>query len=390
MNLRTALLTLCSLIVVASSSVLAQDRIRIEGVTDPSKLIPLSISGYSGEVEAVLKFDLEVAGFQLVGREESRFHLAGSNAGVVEGVLTERATKTALLANRYTGGNTRYQAHHLADDIVQKVTGTPGIARTRIAFKGQNGKETEIYVADYDGANAVPVSRDGALIAAPAWVASREQILYTSYKSGYADIVFHDLRSSERKIIASYPGLNTSPAVSPDGRRLAMILSKGGSPDLYVADLDGRNLKQLTKTREEEASPCWSPDGKTICFVSAARGPAALYLIGPEGGEMRRLVTKGVAGRAATEPDWSPDGKWIVFTVNRGRESDICMVPAGGGDVITLTSGEDPSWAPNSRTIIFTRKVRGRSVLSLLDVPTKRVKDVAQNLGSCSQPSWAK
>jgi TolB protein len=235
----------------------------------------------------------------------------------------------------------------------------------------------------------VPVTRDGSLVAAPAWVPGKNQLFYTSYRSGYPDIYFQDLSSGNRRVIAKYPGLNTSAAVSSDGTRLAMILSKGGSPDLYVADIDGSNLRQLTKTKEDESSPCWSPDGKTICVVSAVSGRPALYLVAASGGDMRRLSTAGAL--TVTEPDWSPDGKWIAFTALRGRQFWICVVPAGGGDTVFLAEGEDPSWAPNSRTIIFSRTDGNRRrILSLLDVPTKRVKDVLQNSGNWSQPSWAK
>ena len=43
----------------------------------------------------------------------------------------------------------------------------------RIAFKGESSGNTEIYVADYDGANPAPVTRDRALVAAPCWVPAR-------------------------------------------------------------------------------------------------------------------------------------------------------------------------------------------------------------------------
>ena len=63
-------------------------------------------------------------------------------------------------------------------------------------------------------------------------------------------------------------GSNISPAPSPDGSKVAMILDKDGWVDLYVADADGGNLKRLTKSPEDESSPCWSPDGKWICFAT--------------------------------------------------------------------------------------------------------------------------
>ena len=92
-----------------------------------------------------------------------------------------------------------------------------------------------------------------------------------------------------------------------------------------------------------------------------------------------------------TEPDWSPDGKWIAFTAQY-RDFAICIIPANGGDAITLTAGEDASWAPNSRTLVFARRHGGHYTLSLLDVFTKQVKDVSRISGSNSQsqPSWAR
>ena len=109
-----------------------------------------------------------------------------------------------------------------------------------------------------------------------------------------------------------------------------------------------------------------------------------------DGGEIHRLRTTLVSN--PSEPDWSPDGKWIAFTSQAG-EFDICIVPAEGGEAKILVPGEDPSWASNSRTIVFARRSKnGRRTLSLLDVPTKQVKDIPQVSGSssCSQPGWAK
>jgi Tol biopolymer transport system component len=72
------------------------------------------------------------------------------------------------------------------------------------------------------------------------------------------------------------------------------------------------------------------------------------------------------------------------------RNFEICVVPAEGGEAKLYTAGEDPTWAPNSRTLMFTRRVGSRRVLSLLDVPTKQIKDAPHISGSCSQPAWAR
>lgn len=352
------------------------------------KPIPIALVGYTGEVARVLQFDLYVVGFATVGESTAQYTLRGSNNGQVEGRLTDNISKAVKFGKAYSGGSLRAQAHALADDVVLAVTGKKGIASTKIAFKVTRGQNSEIYVSDYDGYDAKAVTHDGTVVAAPNWMPGTRRLYYTTYKFGNADIVWHDLGTGERKIFARYTGSNISPAVAPDGRHVAMILSKGGSPDLYVADPDGGNLRQLTRTREDESSPCWSADSRTLCYATKMGGRRVLATIPASGGTPRRLPTSGVAN--PSEPDWSPDGKWIAFT-SQMRNFEICVVPAGGGEVKLYVSGEDPVWAPNSRTLIFTRRsANGGRVLSLLDVPTKQFKDVPQNLGNCSQPTWAR
>ena len=369
---------------------LAQDEIRIPKFTWQlnEKPIPIAVSGFSGEADQALKFDLEVMGCKLVPPGEAQFWVAGSSNERVEGRLTDQVSKAQLLAKAYTGGTLRAQAHALADDIVALLPNRGrGIAQTRIAFKVDTGANSEIYIADYDGHNARAVTQDRTIVAAPVWVPGQLELYYTSYKFGNPDIFHHDLGTGARRAFARYSGLNTSAAVSPDGRRVAMILSKGGSPDVYVSDADGGGLKRLTATREDESSPCWSPDGQWICFAGKSKGRRALYQVPASGGDAQRISVGGVS--SPSEPDWSPDGKWIVFTAQMGG-FEICVVPAEGGTATVLVSGEDPSWAPNSRNVIFARRTSNGRVLSLLDVPTKQVKDVARISGSCSQPSWAR
>jgi TolB protein len=373
-------------LLICSVWLLAQDEFDINR-SGGVKRIPISLEGYSGEVLSVLQFDLDIQGFEVTNAEKAQFLVSGNNNSSVVGRVIDRINKASLLAKEYTGGTPRSEAHSLSDDIVEKVTGRKGIARTKIAFKAENGPNSEIYVADYDGHNAIAVTQDHTITRDPAWVPGRRMLYYTSYKAGNPDIYSHDLQSGTRRTFARYPGLNSGAGPSPDGRRVALVLSKGGSPDIYVCDADTSNLKQLTKTKEAESSPCWSPDGQTICFSSRAEGTSALFLVSANGGSMRRLGTAGASN--CTEPDWSPDGKLIVFTRLAGT-FEICIVPASGGSVTPLVAGEDPSWAPNSRTVIFTRRVKGKRVVSLLDVPTKQTKDIQQTSGSCSQPSWAK
>ncbi|HZV33453.1 MAG TPA: hypothetical protein VFB72_02675, partial [Verrucomicrobiae bacterium] len=346
---------------------------------------PIAVTGFSGEVARALNFDLTVMGFIEVSPSSAQYELKGSNNGNVQGELVASG-RNVLFSKSYSGGSLRAQTHRLADDVVMRLTGVNGIAETKIAFKGGSGPSSEIYVADFDGYDAKPVTADGVLVAAPCWVPGKLALLYTSYKLGNPDVFYQNIATGHRKNFAHYPGLNTSPAVSPDGQRVALVLSKSGNPDIFVRSIDTDDLKQLTTTREA-SSPCWSPDGRWICFAARVNGRRSLYKVSPDGGPIERISTSGVLN--PSEPDWSPDGKWIAFT-SQMRDFSVCIVPAQGGTATALVDGEDPSWSPNSRTLIFVKRRGGERTLSLLDVPTKQVKDAARVAGSASnsQPSW--
>ncbi len=385
-------LGILSAALLMTSGVFAQDtdlRIRRTGNLDPSLPKPVSIKGFPGEIASILAFDLEVAGCVIRPENEADHRVSGKFAGgKLEGYLNDAAGKN-LLAKIYQGASTRILVHAFANEIILKVTGTPGIASTRFAFKNRTRGQGEIYIADYDGHGVIQATRDNTIVAAPAWGLQNRYLFYTSYKLGNPDIFSHDLSSGKRVPLVRISGANLTPVPSPSGRKLAMVLSKSGSPNLYVADMNGQNLRRLTYVKEGVMTPTWSPDSQWLCYVSRQAGPARLYKIRASGGDDVRVATVGA--NPATEPDWSPDGSTIAFTTQSRGGFTLCIVPAAGGTATHLVNGEDPSWARNSRTIMFVKRRADQSYyLSLLDVPTKTVKDVPLRLGNASQPAWAR
>ena len=385
-----SLLVAVGLTAVIGSARSQQIEITKQGEPGTEPPIWVSLSGFTGEAAEVLRFDLYVQGFNFTNAANAQYLISGSNNGNLQAHVMDRYQKQELLSKAYTGASLRRQTHAFVDDFVEML-GRKGIARTKIAFKVDSGvgrdMHSEIYVADFDGHNSQAVTKDNTLSTAPCWVPGRFALYYGSYKLGNPGIFSHDLTTGARKTIAWYGGSSISPAVSPDGRKVAMILSKDGWTDLYVADADGTNVRRLTKSPEDESSPCWSPDGQWICFATKIKERRSLAKVRASGGAVQRIPTVGIS--SPTEPDWSPDGQWIAFTSQNRGGFDICVVKAGGGDATALVSGEDPCWSPNSRTLVFFQRNGGH--LSMLDVPTKQVKDVTRvSTGVNSQPSWAR
>ena len=377
-------------LVAASGSAYSQiDITNVVTVPGNTKPIYVAMSGFTGEADQVLRFDLYVQGFAFTNAEAAQYLISGSNNGNLQGKVTDPHNKSTIVPLKgYSGVALRRQAHAFADDFVQALGRKP-ICLTKVAFKGESDRRSEIYISDFDTHNAQPVTQDNSIVAGPCWVPGRLALYYGSYKLGNPAVFYHNLSTGDRKALAHHSGSSYSPAVSPDGSKVALISDKDGWTDLYVANSDGSDMRRLTRSRQDESSPCWSPDGRWICYASKDKERRALSKISVAGGEPQRIPTAGVS--SPTEPDWSPDGKWIAFT-SQGGGFSICVVPATGGTATVLVAGEDPSWSPNSRTLMYGRRQGGRYVLSLLDVPTKQYKDVSRisGISSQSQPSWAK
>src|ERR1041384_1073015 len=181
MNLRILFSIFLATLFVGLERPRAAEPIVIEGQADTTKLIPMTMTGFSGEAASVLKFDLEIAGFDFDRPEKALFALTGSNAGQVEGHLVDHS-KNRLVDRAYSGPTVRLQAHALANDVILAITQKRGITQTKIAFKVEAGAQGagEIYVADYDGHNAVAVTQDHVIVKSPAWVPGQRKLFYVS------------------------------------------------------------------------------------------------------------------------------------------------------------------------------------------------------------------
>lgn len=147
-----------------------------------------------------------------------------------------------------------------------------------------------------------------------------------------------------------------SPALSPDGKRLATIEGDNdGSADLVVFDL-GTKKPTILSNGGDWADPSWSPDGTAIVVTSYDKGEPQLLLKPAD--NRASVAVKGVPDGEPYRASYSPDGKWLVYTLRHddGRKNDVHAVELQTGRDVALTS-DGTSWnaifSPDGRQIAF-------------------------------------
>jgi serine/threonine-protein kinase len=202
------------------------------------------------------------------------------------------------------------------------------------------------------------------------------------------------------------------PALSPDGKKLAVSMVRDGNWDVWVYDLEREVATRLTFDDAYDADQVWTPDGRQLIFTSDRGGGEGIYrkradgsgdaealLVGedayypfsvsgdgrflagemiPKGTDEFNIFVLPLAGAAEPEvflatdfaerhPDISPDGRWIAYTSNESGRFEIYVRPhpaAGGKWQISDGGGTWPVWARSGREL-FYRTNQGIMVASI-------------------------
>lgn len=336
--------------------------------------------------------------------------IVGSVEQSAEGMLVrfrliDVATGQSLLAKEYSGKvrSPRIFPHTIADDIHEDQRGLRGVARTRIAFssdrsgdviKGVEKRTTSnIYVVDYDGANEQRVSVARTLEIAPVWSPDNAFIAYTSYSTGFPDIVLQSLRGlpPQRPARGNAKAHNYLGVWSPDGERLAFTSSRDGNAEIYVVNKDGSGLRRLTNHPAIDTTPTWSPTGQQIAWTSERGGNPNIWIMNADGTQPRQLTREGWADRAT----WSPAPlNEIAYTARRGGGFDIKIYDFASGEHRTLTtdgigSNEQPAFSPTGRHLAFTSTRSGREQIFTIARDGTGLRQITRT-GTNKYPNWSR
>jgi Tol biopolymer transport system component len=186
------------------------------------------------------------------------------------------------------------------------------------------------------------------------------------------------------------------PVWSPDGKEIAFTLNNPGYYKgigyiycgIYVINADGSGMPRKLATGPGCASsPAWSPDGKKIAYTNGlgsdelAREKTEIYVAYAPGWEDHtkepEAITDSAPGTAVGDPSWSPDGKELAYTYSdqEGKTSIYKMGADGSGQspiaryqhlkkleaascCMDVVDGKfSPAWSPDGDQIAYVRSV---------------------------------
>ncbi len=218
----------------------------------------------------------------------------------------------------------------------------------------------------------------------------------------------------------AWTGMFSSPALSPDGTRLAVSLVGGpptsepgvnqhlASADVWVKHLDRGPHVRLSLDGRQNTPTAWTPDGRSITYGSdrtdgqfriwtkladgsgepvpvlpglaignrgrwSRDGAWLIYRPGFTDGDIlgfrpgRDTVPVPIVATPAQErnPALSPNGRWLAYTSDESGADEVYVVPfPSAGDAkwrISNSGGIEPLWAHSGREL-FYRTVRGEMI----------------------------
>jgi TolB protein len=219
-------------------------------------------------------------------------------------------------------------------------------------------------------------------------------LLLSLTESGFAHLFAFSPATLTLTRLTSDPWDDITPALSPDGTRLAFASRRNGYWDIYTLNLQTGETLRLTDTLEYDAAPSWSPDGAWVVYESYTGDNLDLFVrsVADPGNAPKRLTENPAAD---TSPAWSPAGRQVAFISNRSGQDDVWLADLGrtGEDRYTnisntpLARESHPVWSADGMQVMWaSTDASGLSGIYVYDTRTPQVP--ARWAGAGNWPIW--
>jgi len=222
----------------------------------------------------------------------------------------------------------------------------------------------------------------------------RDVFFFSAQENGYQHLFAYAPGSLPLTRLTAGEWDDITPALSPDGSRLAFASNRNNYFDLYLLDLSSGQITRLTDNPDYEASPSWSPDGVWLTYEAYRNDNFEIFLLSTQQPEEVIPLTADPASDQT--PAWAPGGRSIAFASDRGGQTQIwtANLDTPGENRFQLVSPQPeseqmrPAWSPDGRYLAWETRAEG--------LPNQiRVWDSANPLaparvlGTGASPAWS-
>ena len=223
------------------------------------------------------------------------------------------------------------------------------------------------------------VSRTGTLVYSDA-PSSRQQLTWCDRSGKTISSIGEPLRQQ-------------SPALSPDGRRLAVEVMEG-APDIWVYDVERGIKTRFTFDSVPVALGAWTPQGNEITYASNRGGNLDIFSK-PSGGNGDPALLVGTP-LVELAPDWSPDQRFLIYqAISPETKGDLLYRERGkdgklGEAAVFLKTPFDeatPRFSPDGRFVVYVSDESGQREIYVRDFPNGANKWQISDQGGIA-PRW--
>jgi TolB protein len=280
------------------------------------------------------------------------FRLGGGINGICETKIYFVSTRTGskeIWVMDYDGENQHPVTHLGTISLSPRIS--PDNSLLAYSSLGKEGWSVRMYSFDLNRSVSFNAGVAGGSNLTPAWSSDGGKVAFSSSRSGDSEIWVANQNGADVHRVTSLKGPDVSPSWNPKTNgQIAFTGGRTGEPQIYIMDQDGSNIQRMTDSGYA-VSPSWSPNGSLLTFAwNRKYGP------GDPGGQdvyVMDIASKNwlqVTHESGNNdcPSWSPDGRHIVFQRQVDGHTQIWSMLADGTQQRQLThTGNNtmPNWS---------------------------------------------
>ena len=198
-------------------------------------------------------------------------------------------------------------------------------------------------------------------------------------------------RAGQKLGTVGQPDVSVTPALSPDGTKLAVGVGEEGKRDIWVYDLKRGTGSRLTFNAADNTNPVWSADGSRIVFSSNHDGQYDIYQQAANGLGSTEPVLQS-KDRAKYLNDLSADGRYAIY--DTGNDSQLWALPLFGEQKpFAFVQGSfkagSAQFSPNGRFVAYQSNETGRNEIYVQTFPEHTGKWQISASGG-TEPMWSR